>query len=650
MRLLGPAAILSSFALLVNACGNRPRAGDTTREITIEDILHIAQVGPPSWAPDGTRVGFEWGTGAERDFWAADVSAQSPAAPGGASVRQLSPLTGRASAVVSPDWRQIAYVSKKRIWVAPLQGGRPVAVTADEGTYTGLNWSPDSRLVAFVSERNDQDDVAVASASGGPVTDIARTERDEDSPIWSPQSDRLAFIRRFDDWTGYEIWVSAPDGSGQHPIVRETYQKGVEEFHFDGNGNWSPDGKHLVYLSSRTGYNHLWTVAVGSSGDRPSEITKGPFVDYDPSWSPAGDRIVFVSSRSGDLEDRHVWAVAASGGEPILLVGEGFCARPAWSRDGSRIAFLWSSATEPPEIVVQDSKPRSAAVRLTESRPEPSLTAGFVQPEAVNWSSRDGMTVHGVLLRPRAATGSGRPALMYFHGKGGINLKGWGGLPDYAFHQYLVAHGYAVLFVNWRVTRRGLRSRVRAGELSRLRRRRARRCRDGRWAPRPPRRGRSVAHRLLGRQLWRLHDDARDHEDARGVQRRRVAVRRVRLGDVPQTEQAQTLAHAPRRKAGSARSRSRAVESLGRYSIRRESQVAAAHSPGPRRRRRAADPGRVPVRDDEGVGQVGGLRRIRRRRSRLQARRIAARRVRACRVLPDRVQRRFTIGREALTP
>jgi dipeptidyl aminopeptidase/acylaminoacyl peptidase len=64
------------------------------------------------------------------------------------------------------------------------------------------------------------------------------------------------------------------------------------------------------------------------------------------------------------------------------------------------------------------------------------------------------MKVHAVLLRPRQATGPG-PAIMYFHGKGGVNLKGWGGLPDYAFHQHLVQEGYSVIFVNWRGTHVG---------------------------------------------------------------------------------------------------------------------------------------------------------------------------------------------------
>ncbi len=139
----------------------------------------------------------------------------------------------------------------------------------------------------------------------------------------------------------------------------------------------------------------------------------------------------------------------------MRLSADGLCARPAWSRDGQRIAYLRSSATQPPELIVQDARAGAPARQLTESRPDPAMTADFVEPTAVTWRSKDGMDVHGVLLRPRGANGGSHPALMYFHGKGGMNLKGWGGLPDYVFHQYLVRRGYAVLFVNWRGTHVG---------------------------------------------------------------------------------------------------------------------------------------------------------------------------------------------------
>jgi dipeptidyl aminopeptidase/acylaminoacyl peptidase len=440
--------------LILTACGGGPREtpAPSARQLTIEDVLAIWNTRAPFWAPDGRRIGFSWGVGREASFWMADASASAPAMPGGSTVRQLAPQSGRGSAVVSRDWRWVAYVAQRQIWRIPLEGGRPEQLTTKPANYSSLNWSPDATHIAFVVDDGRQTDVGVASVDGGAPAMIAATTRDEDSPIWSPDSTRVAFIRRFENWQGYDVWTSDVAGGNQRQIVTERYDKGVEEYGFGGNANWSPDGTRIAYLSSRDGYNHVWTVSV--DGGRPTAVTSGAFVDYDPAWSPDGSRIVFVSSRSGDREERHIWVVSAGGGTPERISADGFCTDPVWSPDGSRIAYLRSSATEPPEVVVQEARTGASARRLTESRPDPTLTAAFVEPEAVTYPSRDGTKVPAILLRPRGDA-SARPALMYFHGKGGINLKGWGGLPNYAFHQLLVQQGYAILFVNWRGTHVG---------------------------------------------------------------------------------------------------------------------------------------------------------------------------------------------------
>jgi dipeptidyl aminopeptidase/acylaminoacyl peptidase len=432
----------------------RPEPPPAPAAPTIEDLLHIRQAGPPTWAPHGREVAFAWGEGTELNLWVSTVSAPSPAHPGGATVRQMAPLAGRAGAVISPDWTTMAFVSKQHIWAVPLMGGLAVKLTVDEGKYTSLTWSPDSSRLAFVVDRKDQTDVGIVPAAGGAATFLAPSAQDEDSPIWAPDSSRLALIRRTPDWSGYQIWISQPDGRGARPLVAEHYERGVEEFQFEGNRHWSPDGRRLVYLSSRDGYNHLWVISI--DGGEPTALTSGPSVDYDPQWSPVGDRILFVSSRTDVREERHVWVIDAAGGKPVRLSPDGFAASPSWSPDGSRIAYLRSSATEPPEVVVQQAQPGATPVRLTESRPDPAMTTGFVAPEAVSYPSRDGTMIPAILLRPRSSPDDGRrPGLLYFHGKGGINLAGWGGLPSYAFHQYLVQQGYAVLFVNWRGTHVG---------------------------------------------------------------------------------------------------------------------------------------------------------------------------------------------------
>src|SRR5581483_11316644 len=132
------------------ACGSNvatPAAASGAPSITINDILQIDQAGQPIWSPDGSEVGFQWGLGTERDWWAASASASKPASRGDAAVRQVAPLTGRASTAISPDWRSIAYVSKKHVWTVPAGGGRPVRVTNEEGKYSTLTWSPDSKRI-----------------------------------------------------------------------------------------------------------------------------------------------------------------------------------------------------------------------------------------------------------------------------------------------------------------------------------------------------------------------------------------------------------------------------------------------------------------------------------------------------------------------
>jgi dipeptidyl aminopeptidase/acylaminoacyl peptidase len=444
-----------ALVLLHAACSTTSSAPSTAETvasqpaITIEHILNIKQVSRPSWSLDGQEVAYTTGKGTEIDLWASRTSV--PAAAG--TARQIAPLADRAQASLSPDWQWIAFVSKQRIWKIPAAGGDVVKLTEAAGKYASLTWSPDSSRVAFVLDQKDQTDVGVVPAAGGATVWIAATPFDEDSPVWSPDSGRLAFIRRADDWASYEIWVSGGDASAPRSIVKETYDRGVEEFGFSERGHWSPDGTRIVYLSNRKGFNHVWTVPV--AGGEPTQITRGEFVDYSPSFSPSGDQILFISSRAGDREDRHVWTVPAGGGDPVRLSADGFSASPEWSPDGSRVAYLRSSATEPPEVVVQEARPGAPATRLTESRGDPHATAGFVAPEAVSYPSRDGTQVPAILLRPAGPAGQSRPALVYFHGKGGVNLKGWGGLPNYPFHQYLVQQGYAILFVNWRGTHVG---------------------------------------------------------------------------------------------------------------------------------------------------------------------------------------------------
>ncbi len=108
----------------------------------------------------------------------------------------------------------------------------------------------------------------------------------------------------------------------------------------------SPDGKHVAYqvgtvsLEANKSTTALWVTATDGKTP-PTQLTdpKGKR-DAAPKWSPDGKTILFESTRSGSSQ---LWTVPAAGGEPKQLteVSTG-AATGVWSRDGSHVAFVSS--------------------------------------------------------------------------------------------------------------------------------------------------------------------------------------------------------------------------------------------------------------------------------------------------------------------
>ena len=98
---------------------------------------------------------------------------------------------------------------------------------------------------------------------------------------------------------------------------------------------WSPDGRHLAFISNRTGALKLWTMA--ADGSDPRQLTTGVDEDDAPAWSPDGRRIAYVSMRGGDAE---IFVVNADGTAPRrLTTSPGDDIHPQWSPDGRRLLF-----------------------------------------------------------------------------------------------------------------------------------------------------------------------------------------------------------------------------------------------------------------------------------------------------------------------
>jgi Tol biopolymer transport system component/tRNA A-37 threonylcarbamoyl transferase component Bud32 len=151
------------------------------------------------------------------------------------------------------------------------------------------------------------------------------TGTDCEEPAIARKARRLAYTKQSED---SNIWAiqKGPDGK-YAPAVRF-----IESSYLESVPRFSPDGRKIVFSSSRSGFPELWVC--DSDGANPQQLTniQAPLTG-NPRWSPDGRWIVF-GSRPGWKEG--VYQIGAGGGMPKRLTSGGGA---FWSGDGRHIYF-----------------------------------------------------------------------------------------------------------------------------------------------------------------------------------------------------------------------------------------------------------------------------------------------------------------------
>ncbi|MGH7699218.1 MAG: Ig-like domain-containing protein, partial [Gemmatimonadales bacterium] len=148
-------------------------------------------------------------------------------------------------------------------------------------------------------------------------------------PAYSADGSRIAYVSlgdRDDDNT--EIFVMDADGAN---VTRLTTERRA-----DGHPVFMPDGRSLLFHSSRTRNQQIWSVGLDGAGLR--QLTQEPGANMQPSVSPDGRIVAFASTRDGSSD---VWLMAPDGSQQ-----RAFTRSPEWKetyprflRDGT-LAYL----------------------------------------------------------------------------------------------------------------------------------------------------------------------------------------------------------------------------------------------------------------------------------------------------------------------
>lgn len=259
------------------------------------------------------------------------------------SVEQLLSLEQVSNPVVHPDGSLVAYAvammdfeenqRRSAVWMVPLvESAEPRRMTSLESSSTSPRFSPDGRVLSFLSRRDDDEDakaqVWTLDLGGGEAQQLTEVEQGVEAYEWAPDGGRLALVIR-------DAEPEREEDAPQPPWVIDRLQ-----FKRDYEG----------YLDRRR--PHLYVLDLGTG--RQTKLTSGDYDHASPMWSPDGNRIAFVSNRTAEPDgnyDTDIWVVGADGdstASPVRVsMGANTDAQPIWSPDGSMIAWI---TRERPEI------------------------------------------------------------------------------------------------------------------------------------------------------------------------------------------------------------------------------------------------------------------------------------------------------------
>ncbi|MGB2621013.1 MAG: hypothetical protein WA857_21615 [Candidatus Acidiferrum sp.] len=232
----------------------------------------------PRWSPDASRIAFTCYEPYER-IVSAQICMYSMDL---GKVIAFPRFRGTNSAPAwSPDGKQLMFSSSMQgtpdLFVTDVNGSRPKRLTfSGVGGATSPAWNPKTgQSVAFVSDRGGIPKLYMMNADGTNVTNLDLPDKGYlIDPAWSPNGQLLAFSWRRP--TGnYDIYIMEP---GTQELVELTRDEARNE-----RPSWAPDGRHIVFESTRNGTRQIWTML--ADGSQAHELTLAGH-NESPNWSP----------------------------------------------------------------------------------------------------------------------------------------------------------------------------------------------------------------------------------------------------------------------------------------------------------------------------------------------------------------------------
>lgn len=143
----------------------------------------------------------------------------------------------------------------------------------------------------------------------------------------SPSGKIVFTCQLFKDENRNQVCIMNADGSGWRRLTQDDQTNSFYP-------SLSPDGKSIVYSSSRSGKHEIYQMDLNGNSTRLTSLGEA----YSPEISPDGSQIVFVNA-NGVFSSLWIMNRDGANAHELFRADEDDCIGPSWSPDGQRILF-----------------------------------------------------------------------------------------------------------------------------------------------------------------------------------------------------------------------------------------------------------------------------------------------------------------------
>ena len=259
---------------------------------------------------------------------------------------------------ISPDGKLVAFsvqsidiaanTRPKSVWVVGIEGGTPRQISQPAENAERPRWSPDSRHIAWISDRGGSQQIWLVDPDGGNAKALTNLSTEAGGTVFSPDGKNLVFTsdvypdcgaddacnkkkldaekadkvkariytgllyRHWTEWQGARrshLLAMAVEGGAPRDLTPGT--RDVPPFSLDGGDDYavSPDGTEVCYsmnadpIPAASTNTDLYVVPIG--GGQSRKITVNPGADSSPAYSPDGKYLAYRAQlRAGYESDR----------------------------------------------------------------------------------------------------------------------------------------------------------------------------------------------------------------------------------------------------------------------------------------------------------------------------------------------------------